>query len=86
MKERADEHPEDVLRWMCAYTDTEHQDDDNVFLHSQAMSVIVAAYSAIRKYDKESRLLEDALKAMDKLLADREVRRGVKAFLYELDH
>lgn len=86
MKERADEHPEDVLRWMCAYTDTEHLDDDNVFLHSQAMSVIVAAYSAIRKYDKESQLLEDALKAMDKLLADREVRRGVKTFLYELDH
>ena len=86
MKDSADEHPEDVLRWMCDYATTDHLDDDNVFLHSQAMSNIVAAYNAIRKYDKDSKLLEDALSAMDLLLVNREVRRGVKTFLYELDN
>lgn len=86
MKDSADEHPEDVLRWMNEYSNIEHLDDDNTLLHSQAMAVIVASYNAIRKYDKESKLLEDALRAMDKLLVNREVRRGVKTFLYELDN
>ena len=50
------------------------------------MSILVAAYNAIRKYDKNHQGVETALDTMDMLMEQKEVRRGMKNFLYELDN
>ena len=86
MKEQAALHPEDVLRWMCVYSATEHEDDTNVFTSSTTMSILVSAYNAIRKYDKNNQGLETALDTMDKLMVQESVRRGMRRFLFELDN
>ena len=86
MKEQASLHPEDVLRWMCDFSVVEHKDDTNVFTSSTTMSILVAAYNAIRKYDKSNKGLETALDTMDRLMAQESVRRGMKHFLFELDN
>ena len=86
MDDHASVHPEDVLRWMCKLVVVQHRDEESVFNASKMMSVIVAAYNAIRKYDKSNSDLEKALDAMDQLLADKEVRRDMKRFLFELDN
>lgn len=86
MKEQAAFHPEDVLRWMCIYAATEHKDDTNVFTSSTTMSILVAAYNAIRKYDKSNQGLETALDTMDRLMVMETVRRGMRRFLFELDN
>ena len=86
LEEQADSHPTDVLRWICEYANIEHMDSDSHYLSTQAMTVLVAAYNAIRKYDKNDELLEKALNAMDVLLMSRDVRSSVKGFLYQLDN
>lgn len=86
LEEKADTHPTDVLRWICKYANTEHKDSDSHYLSTQAMTVLVSAYNAIRKYDKNDELLEKALNAMDVLLMSRDVRSSVKGFLYQLDN
>lgn len=86
LEEQADSHPTDVLRWICEYADTEHKDSESHYLSTQTMTVLVAAYNAIRKYDKNDELLEKALNAMDMLLMSRDVRSSVKGFLYQLDN
>ena len=50
------------------------------------MSILVAAYNAIRKYDKANQGVETALDTMDMLMEQKEVRRSMKMFLYELDN
>lgn len=86
LEEQADSHPTDVLRWICEYANTEHKDSDSHYLSNQAMTVLVAAYNAIRKYDKNDELLEKALDTMDVLLMSQDVRSSVKGFLYQLDN
>ena len=86
MKEQASLHPEDVLRWMCDFSVVEHKDDTNVFTSSTTMSILVAAYNAIRKYDKSNQGLETALDTMDRLMVQESVRRGMRHFLFELDN
>lgn len=86
LEEQAGYHPTDVLRWICEYANTEHKDSDSHYLSTQAMTVLVAAYNSIRKYDKNDELLEKALNAMDVLLMSRDVRSSVKRFLYQLDN
>lgn len=86
MKEHAALHPDDVLRWMCDFAVIEHKDERDVFYASTSMSVLVAAYNAIRKYDKSNQGLETALDTMDKLMTMESVRRGMRHFLFELDN
>lgn len=86
LEEQAGSHPTDVLRWICEYANTEHKDSDSHYLSNQAMTVLVAAYNAIRKYDKNNELLEKALDTMDVLLMSQDVRSSVKGFLYQLDN
>ena len=86
MKEQASLHPEDVLRWMCDYSNVEHKDETNVFTSSTTMSILVSAYNAIRKYDKSNQGLETALDTMDRLMVQESVRRGMRHFLFELDN
>lgn len=86
MKEQAALHPDDVLRWMCAFAEVEHKDEQNVFHASTTMSILVSAYNAIRKYDKSNQGLETALDTMDKLMVMESVRRGMRRFLFELDN
>lgn len=86
MKEMASAHPEDVLSWICMFAKVDHRGDNNLFFVSSTMSVLVAAYNAIRKYDKSNEDLEIALDTMDMLMEQKEVRRGMKMFLYELDN
>ena len=86
LDDQAGSHPTDVLKWICEYANTEHKDIDSHYLSTQAMTVLVAAYNAIRKYDKNDELLEKALNAMDVLLMSRDVRSSVKGFLYQLDN
>jgi hypothetical protein len=50
------------------------------------MGIMVAAYNAIRKYDKNDGNLEVALDTMDYLMEKENVRKGLKQFLYELDN
>ena len=86
MQERAADHPYDVLRWMCLYSKSEHNDESNYFTASKTMSIMVAAYNAIRKYDKNDEKLETALNTMDFLMEKENVRKGLRHFLYELDN
>lgn len=86
MKEMTSVHAEDVLRWICKYARTEHRGDDNLFHVQSTMSILVAAYNAIRKYDKTNEGVETALDTMDMLMEQKDVRRGMKMFLYELDN
>lgn len=86
MKEQAAMHPDDVLRWMCAFAEVKHKDEQNVFHASTTMSILVSAYNAIRKYDKTNQGLETALETMDKLMVMESVRRGMRRFLFELDN
>ena len=86
MKEQASLHPEDVLRWMCDFSVVEHKDETSVFTSSTTMSILVAAYNAIRKYDKSNQGLETALDTMDRLMVQESVRRGMRRFLFELDN
>lgn len=86
LEEQAGNHPTDVLKWICEYANTEHKDSDSHYLSNQAMTVLVAAYNAIRKYDKNDELLEKALDTMDVLLMSQDVRSSVKGFLYQLDN
>lgn len=86
MKDSAAEHPEDVLKWMCYFAKAEHKGESRMFLASRTLSNLVAAYNAIRKYDKNNELLEKALDTMDDLMAQQQVRRGMLHFLYELDN
>ena len=86
MKDMASSHAEDVLRWICQYAKTEHRGDDRLYHVSSTMSVLVAAYNAIRKYDKSNQGVETALDTMDMLMEQKEVRRSMKIFLYELDN
>ena len=86
MKEMAGIHPEDVLRWICKFARTEHRGDENMFHVSSTMSILVAAYNAIRKYDKSNQGVEIALDTMDMLMEQKDVRRSMKMFLYELDN
>ncbi len=86
MKENAALHPEDVLRWMCFFAETEHKSEHCVYFASTTMSILVAAYNAIRKYDKANQGLETALDTMDNLMAKESVRRGMRHFLFELDN
>lgn len=86
LEEQAESHPTDVMRWICEYVKTEHKDSEIHYLSTQAMAVLVAAYNAIRKYEKDDELLEQALKAMDVLLMSQDVRTSVKDFLYQFDN
>ena len=86
LEEQAESHPTDVMRWICEYVKTEHKDSESHYLSTQAMAVLVAAYNAIRKYEKDDELLEQALKAMDVLLMSQDVRTSVKGFLYQFDN
>jgi hypothetical protein len=86
MKEMASVHAEDVLRWICKFARTEHKGDDNLFHVQSTMSILVAAYNAIRKYDKANEGVETALDTMDMLMEQKDVRRSMKLFLYELDN
>lgn len=74
------------LRWMCAFANVENKNDNHPFMASRTLSNIVSAYNAIRKYDKQNKLLEDALDTMDRLMSQQQVRRGMLHFLYELDN
>lgn len=86
MQDMAGAHPEDVLRWICIFAKGEHKGDNYMYSVSRTMSVLVAAYNAIRKYDKANQGLETALDTLDMLMEQKEVRRGMKLFLYELDN
>lgn len=86
MKEMASAHAEDVLRWICVFAKTEHRGGDNLYHVSGTMSILVAAYNAIRKYDKANQGVETALDTMDMLMEQKEVRRSMKMFLDELDN
>lgn len=86
MKEQASLHPEDVLKWMCDFVRVEHKDERDVIYASTSMSILVAAYNAIRQYDKSNQGLETALEMMDQLMEMESVRRGMKHFLFELDN
>lgn len=86
MHECAASHPEDVLEWMCIFAYAEHKGDSHVFTASRSLSNLVAAYNAIRKYDKNNHLLEKALDTMDVLMELQSVRRDIRRFLYELDN
>lgn len=86
MKENAGGHAEDVLRWICKFAKTINRNDEKMFHISSTMSILVAAYNAIRKYDKDHQGVETALDTMDMLMEQKEVRRGMKMFLYELDN
>ena len=86
MKEMASVHAEDVLRWICVFAKIINRNDERMFHISSTMSILVAAYNAIRKYDKNHQGVETALDTMDMLMEQKEVRRGMKNFLYELDN
>ena len=86
MKEMASVHAADVLRWICKFARTEHRGDDSLYHVQSTMSVLVAAYNAIRKYDKANEGVETALDTMDMLMEQKDVRRSMKMFLYELDN
>lgn len=86
MKEMAGIHAEDVLRWICKFARTEQKGDEHLYQVSTTMSILVAAYNAIRKYDKANQGVETALDTMDMLMEQKEVRRSMKMFLYELDN
>ena len=86
MKEMSGVHAEDVLRWICKFARTEQRGDEHFYHVSSTMSILVAAYNAIRKYDKANQGVETALDTMDMLMEQKEVRRSMKMFLYELDN
>ena len=86
MKDSAAEHPEDVMTWMCRFAKAEHKGENRMFLASRTLSNLVAAYNAIRKYDKSNNLLEKALDTMDDLMAQQQIRRSMLHYLYELDN
>ena len=86
MKEMASVHAEDVLRWICVFAKIINRNDERMFHISSTMSILVAAYNAIPKYDKNHQGVETALDTMDMLIEQKEVRRGMKNFLYELDN
>jgi len=86
MKEMAGVHAEEVLRWICKFARMEQKGDEHLYQVSTTMSILVAAYNAIRKYDKANQGVETALDTMDMLMEQKEVRRSMKTFLYELDN
>lgn len=86
LKDNAAEHPEDVLTWICHFAKVEHKGENQMFLTSRTLMNLVAAYNAIRKYDKGNKLLEKALDTMDDLMVQQQIRRGMLHFLYELDN
>ena len=86
MQESAAMYPYDVLKWMCIFSKSENKDETNYFMASRTMGIMVAAYNAIRKYDKNDGKLEVALDTMDYLMEKENVRKGLKQFLYELDN
>jgi hypothetical protein len=86
MQENAAAHPQEVLRWMSAFCQVEIKGENNYFIASTTISIMVAAYNAIRKYNKSDQLLEQALDQMDFLMSREQVRRGMRYFLNELDN
>ena len=86
MQDNAAAHPQDVLKWMSRYCEADIKEEQNHHTASTTMSIMVAAYNAVRKYDKKNELLEQVLDQMDILMAHEQVRRSMRFFLNELDN